>query len=314
MTSARRAPHSPPALPSVQDYVRGLQAHEQALADALEARREAFSRHPGVYAAVSRVRSLAARQREALVIHLSELDGDALQRKGAIEASDPALDAPLAPPASIEATVFGLHPVSDALAELQALLRRAAVGYQRLWVTGSNLGSRPTFRLAAEHMRAYAAAASELIPLVSEVMIWELREAGQECRCVCAACGGLGTCLCGPASAILMERATRETVPAEPSGAPVWFIRPGSPAARAGIRTGDRIATADGAEIRDPWSLVSAAGPSAKYGAPITLGLERANGASENVSLIPTAPDTGGGASEVRDSGDTGETGDQRQS
>ena len=93
-----------------------------------------------------------------------------------------------------------------------------------------------------------------------------------------------------------MERATRETVPAEPAGAPIWFIRPGSPAARAGIGTGDRTATADGAEIRDPWSLVSAAGASAKYGAPITLGVERANGGSENLSLTPTVlePDDSG--------------------
>ncbi|HET7768934.1 MAG TPA: PDZ domain-containing protein [Chloroflexota bacterium] len=272
------------AVPSVGDYVRGLQQHELELSDLLEARRESFSRHPGVYSAVERVRALGARQREALGVLLDEIGppGD--------EAS--AADAPLAPPPSIDATIAGAHPVSDALAELQALLRRAAVGYQRLWVAGSNLGSRPTFRLAAEHMRAYAAAASELIPLLSEVMIWELREAGQECRCACAACGGLGTCLCGPASAILMERATRETVPSEPGGAPVWFIQPGSPAARAGLRSGDRIATADGAEIRDPWSLVNAASAAEKYGAPLTLGIERANGASENVTLTPRRSDS----------------------
>ena len=287
----RQAPRS---VPSVQDYVRGLQLHELELADLLEARREAFSRHPGVYSAVERVRALATRQQEGLRALLGELAGDAA-------ADDAVLDAPLAPPASIDASAAGLHPVSDALVELQALLRRAAVGYQRLWVAGSNLGSRPTFRLAAEHMRAYAAAASELIPLVSEVMIWELREAGQECRCTCAACGGLGTCVCGPASAILMERATRETVPAEPGGAPVWFIRPGSPAARAGLRSGDVIATADGAEIHDPWTLVNAAGASEKYGAPLTLGVERANGASENVTLTPRRSDTDG-------------EGDQRQS
>ena len=268
------------SVPSVQDYVRGLQAHELELADLLEARREAFSHHPAVYSAVERVRALAARQHDGLGALLGELGADTAP--DALE-----VDAPLAPPASIDASVAGPHPVSDALAELQALLRRAAVGYQRLWVAGSNLGSRATFRLAAEHMRAYAAAASELIPLVSEVMLWELREAGQECRCACAACGGLGTCVCGPASAILMERATRETVPAEPGGAPLWFIRPGSPAARAGLRSGDRIATADGAEIRDPWSLVSAVSAAERYGATLTLGVERANGASENVSLTP---------------------------
>src|SRR5688572_9258102 len=266
-------------VPSVGDYVRGLQQHELELSDLLEARRESFSRHPGVYSAVERVRALGTRQREALSALLDEI--------GSPPDETSPIDSPLAPPASIDASVAGPHPVSDALAELQALLRRAAVGYQRLWVAGSNLGSRPTFRLAAEHMRAYAAAASELIPLVSEVMIWELREAGQECRCACAACGGLGTCLCGPASAILMERAARETVPAEPDGAPVWFIRPGSPAARAGIGTGDRIMAADGNDIHDPWSLVSAAGASAKYGAPLTLKIERANGASENISVIP---------------------------
>jgi membrane-associated protease RseP (regulator of RpoE activity) len=280
----RRAPRS---VPTVQDYVRGLQQHELELVDLLEARREAFSHHPGVYSAVERVRALATRQREALRPLLGELGDDA-------EDDEAALDAPLAPPASIDASVAGAHPVSDALVELQALLRRAAVGYQRLWVAGSNLGSRPTFRLAAEHMRAYAAAASELIPLVSEVMIWELREAGQECQCACAACDGLGTCLCGPASAILMERATRETVPAEPGGAPRWFIRPGSPASRAGLRSGDRIATADGAEIGDPWSLVSAATAVERYGAPLTLGVERANGTSENVTLTPRRSATDG--------------------
>ena len=291
------------AVPSAGDYVRGLQQHELELGDLLEARREAFSRHPGVYAAVERVRVLATRQREALSALLDEID------PAPEEAA--ALDAPLAPPASIEARIAGAHPVSDALAELQALLRRAAVGYQRLWVAGSSLGSRPTFRLAAEHMRAYASAASELIPLVSEVMIWELREAGQECRCACAACGGLGTCLCGPASAILMERATRETVATEPGGAPVWFIQPGSPAARAGLRSGDRIATADGAEIRDPWSLVSAAGAAEKYGAPLTLGVERANGTSEIVTLTPRRSDPD---PDELDRGDPGDRGDQRQS
>ena len=282
------------AAPSVGDYVRGLQQHELELSDLLEARREAFSRHPGVYAAVERVRALTSRQSAALSALLDEI--------GSPPDETSPVEAPLAPPASIDASISGAHPVSDALAELQGLLRRAAVGYQRLWVAGSNLGSRPTFRLAAEHMRAYAAAASELIPLVSEVMIWELREAGQECRCACAACGGLGTCLCGPASAILMERATRETVPAEPAGAPLWFIQPGSPAARAGLRSGDRIATADGAEIRDPWSLVSAAGAAEKYGAPLTLGVERANGASEYVTLTP------------RSSEDAPDPNDQRQS
>ncbi|HEU5318168.1 MAG TPA: hypothetical protein VFX49_18795, partial [Chloroflexota bacterium] len=235
------------AVPAAADYVRGLLAHEDEIGRWLEAHRAAVSRHPGVYAAVDRIRAAAIRHRESLVGHFSELGGAAPDSAG-----DPP---PLAPPAAADATTAGgPHPVSDALTELQALLRRAAVAYQRLWVAASMLGSRPTFRLAAEHMRAYAAAAADLIPLLSEVMVWELREAGLDCRCTCAACADLGVCLCGPASAILMERAVRETAPAEPGGAPVWFVRYGSPAARAGIANGDLITDAAGGDVPDPWA------------------------------------------------------------
>lgn len=259
--------------------MRGLLAHEDTLARWLEAHRAAFSRHPGVYAAVDRVRGLVERQRESLTAHLAELGTpDSLESSNGDQA-------PLEPRMLHAPVADGTHAVSDALAELQALLHGAAAAYQRLWVAGSNLGSRPTFRLAAEHMRAYAAAASDLIPLLSEVMIWELREAGQDCRCVCAACAGLGICLCGPASAILMERATRETVPAEPGGAPVWFLRPGSPAARAGITSGDLITDADGADVSDPWALLPKLEQFAKDGARVTLRVEQPNGSTRDATV-----------------------------
>ncbi len=286
---ARRGAHQLDT-PAAHAYVRGLLGHEERLADWLEQHRAAFSRHPGVYAAVDRVRGLADRQRAALTSHLAELqtnDADRVGEGNGAAHSDQAPLAPLAPVPSIETIAPGLHAVSDALTELQALLRSAAAGYQRLWVAGSTLGSRATFRLAAEHMRAYAAAAGELIPLLSEVMIWELREAGQDCRCACAACAGVGVCLCGPASAILMERATRETVPAEPGGAPVWFLRPGSPAAHAGIASGDLITDADGADVADPWALLPKLSGFARDNAPVTLRVERANGTTQDLTVRP---------------------------
>jgi hypothetical protein len=273
------------AVPAAADYVRGLLAHEDALGQWLEAHRPAVARHPGVYAAVDRIRATTIRHRESLVGHLAELSQLGELGEAPTAASHGA-DAPLAPPATTEPSALGdLHPVSDALTELQSLLRRAAVAYQRLWIAGSNLGSRPTFRLAAEHMRAYAAAAADLIPLLSEVMVWELREAGADCLCTCASCADLGVCLCGPASAILMERAVRETAPAEPGGAPVWFVRYGSPAARAGISNGDLITDAGGADVPDPWALLPKLTAFAGDRAPVTLRVERANGGAHDVTV-----------------------------
>src|SRR2546427_10468032 len=58
-------------------------------------------------------------------------------------------------------------------------------------------GEGNTADLAEGHLRDYAETAQALNRIVSDVAVWGLGKAGQECQCKCPSCG-LGVCLCSP--------------------------------------------------------------------------------------------------------------------
>jgi C-terminal processing protease CtpA/Prc len=160
--------------------------------------------------------------------------------------------APLPRPAGINgASQTGA--VSTGLHEVYSALNHVGFAYAIVHVVAHRFFDSQeegnTADLAEEHLRRYAAAIQEINQLVSDTVASEMTRAGQECRCGCPGCG-LGICLCPPHGINTINLAWQDTSPS-PEGPGIRVRRPrsGSPAAREGLREGDRIVTADGQEI-----------------------------------------------------------------
>ncbi len=157
-------------------------------------------------------------------------------------------------------------PISAALQGLQGLVHEAAVGYAMLHAVAHRFFDSKeegnTADLAEEHLLAYAKVSRDLNRSISDVVVWELSEAGQECQCQCPSCG-LGVCLCSPHGTNTVADIWRETgsLPLEQaaSGMRVRPPRLNSAARRAGLRFGDVVVAIDEREIRDEsWDSISA--------------------------------------------------------
>ena len=95
--------------------------------------------------------------------------------------------------------------ISFALHSVSTMLNHAIFGYATLQVlthryrdskiaSGENTGD-----ISEQHTRNYAALVQEINQIIHSVVLWELGQAQDECRCTCPSCS-LGICLCSVSS------------------------------------------------------------------------------------------------------------------
>jgi hypothetical protein len=200
-----------------------------------------ISFEPGRYleapTVLAQLRSLAREQREALQSHLDGLADSGLPALG------PAISAAFSAPA-------GQHHDREAPGALEAMrdlalaLNHTAVGYGVLHSVAHRAFVPATAEVADKHRMSYLQAVRVVHWAIGDVVVQELNEAGQTCRCQCPLCGP-GLCNCSHVHA-------GDEAPLDPplDGIVVRRPRPGSSADRAGLSAGDVILAVDGQETR----------------------------------------------------------------
>ena len=138
--------------------------------------------------------------------------------------------------------------------------------------------------LAEGHALAYLTAAAAISEAVSEVVVWELEQAGDECHCRCGSCA-LGVCLCARHGKETVAK-VREAAAVRPSeqGIAMRLPRQGSPANRAGLLPGDTIVAAGDKTVVGPLDLLRAIRDLAAD-ADVELTVARAGSVTSNVAL-----------------------------
>jgi hypothetical protein len=255
-----------------------LLALEGALVEWLERSIVTLERAPALRATAARWHETALAQRDALRAHLDESGhGGAATSPRATAVLDGLLGsgAPL-----------GDLPVSTLLWQLHSALHHVALGYGMVWVIShraySERREEPSFRVAERHQRGYVQAAHEAATLAAETVGWELCDRGELCRCLCATCSGVGTCICITGGRSLTIEALAETVVPLERGVSLWQPRAEAPGERAGLREGDVVTAIDGADLPDVWKMSAMMAPFAA-GQPVRLRVERPGEASREV-------------------------------
>lgn len=181
---------------------------------------------------LARMRSMARQHYETLA-QLAESRGAPLSR-GTTQHEEPT---PASEAAALERAVTAATSLASASAALYAagrLLFEAAI---------CDVANRHASEWVGE-----LHAASELIPVA---VIHQLVAEGEECRCICPACG-IGACLC-MRNSIETVRTHWGRAALEPSEGIELLIAPraGSQLADAGVERGDRILAIDGEVLHD---------------------------------------------------------------
>ncbi len=146
------------------------------------------------------------------------------------------------------------NSVSFALHAVCTMLSHAIFGYTILqalanrYLDSKTAGGENTGDVSEQHTRAYASAVQEINQLIHDVVLWELAQAQDECRCTCPSCS-LGVCLCAVTSRTILNSAWADTAPGGQDGILVQSPRSGSAAALAGLQAGDVVLAADGQPI-----------------------------------------------------------------
>ena len=271
---------------SLSPYVAEMLALETEIEEVLTRMPASLDDHLEGFSVVGNLRTSVKRHRETL--H---------QRLLAVSPS-PEEIARMAPGAKAGGATGAQVPQgpSEALRILHGLLNQAALGYAVLHAVAHRFfdsrGEGNTADLAEGHLRDYAQAAQALNRIVSDVAVWELGKAGQECQCKCPSCG-LGVCLCSPHGRNTVADVWREVSAAraeeQVSGIRVRPPRIGSPAARAGVRAGDFVLLVDGQEIgNESWDSIKTIQDAIKKhqpGEPVRFRIRRASGILEEVPV-----------------------------
>jgi hypothetical protein len=260
-----------PAGPVTQELAR-LLTLEDALAALLAGAREALARHPEAATVREHLTALARSHAAALRARLAELG----------EADPAAADGapPVIPPVDTE------RAPSLALQECYAALNRAAFGYTIAHARLHRFFDRTSADLAEGHLRAHAQVALALNQLISNVVIWELVQAGQECQCRCPGCG-LGLCVCAPHGTETVNAAWHFAGPAVPTGGLlVRSPRAGSPAAEAGVRAGDIVVGLDDQPVETHADVQRGVSAHAA-GEPVRLHVRRGDATLELTAVRP---------------------------
>ena len=109
--------------------------------------------------------------------------------------------------------------------------------------------------LAEGHALAYLTAAAAISEAISDVAVWEMEQAEEECQCRCPSCG-IGVCLCARhgKDTVAKVRQASATRPSE-QGIAMRRARQGSAAARANLEPGDMIIAAGDLTVAGPLDL-----------------------------------------------------------
>jgi C-terminal processing protease CtpA/Prc len=254
----------------VTDELARLLTLEDALAALLATVWEAMAQHPEAAAAHEHATALARTHAAALRARLAEL--------GAPAPAAAATAVPAISPLEADPTA------SSALQDCYAALNRAAFGYTIAHARLHRYFDRASADLAEGHLKAHAQAALALNQLISNVVVWELAQAGQECQCRCPGCG-LGLCVCAPHGAETVNAAWRFAGPAVPTGG--LLVRPpraGSPAAEAGIHAGDTVIGLDDQPVETHADVQRGVGAHAA-GEPVRLRVRRGDATLEITAI-----------------------------
>lgn len=229
-----------------------LENQTEAILGQIVARRVA---HPEANALFERIHMMAKDQHTALSARL-----EAIRKEGSNS------DAPGTVPGLGDLTVTtgseSENAVSFALHTVSTILSHAIFGYTILQAVAHRYrdskigGGENTGDVSEQHTRNYAAMAQEINQLIHDVVIWELSQAQDECRCTCPSCN-LGVCLCSVSSRIILNSAWAETSPPSQNGISVQLPRSGSSAEAAGLQEGEVVVAADGRAIHSPPDLQS---------------------------------------------------------
>ena len=271
-----------PVRPSVAGYLADLTHLEEDLEALLTECVEAARGDTKVVDLLGQLPAMAAEHRESLTRRQSEL--------GTSPAPVPSWVAPLPRPPKMPSAPWSSGGLS-ALHGAYSALNHVALGYAVLhavahrFFDGIQEGS--TADLAEEHLRRYVGVIQEITQLVSDAVVAELGEAGQECQCQCPSCG-LGVCLCAPHGTNTINQAWQETSP-PPRGPGIGVRRPRSgSAARTELREGDRVVAADGQEIGTEADLrvLQEAIRGHASGEPVELQIVRGEGPRSTVPVV----------------------------
>lgn len=269
---------------ALRQHVAEMVVLEGQILEALDRNYEGVKEKVTVATAVGRFRAMAQAQREALQARLLEIGGTNLSSVGTVP-----------PGGRMEVSKEKPKTVSGALQTLSGLFHQAAFGYSVLHLVAhrcfDSRGEGNTADLAEKHLRGYAEAAEDINQLISDLVVWELNQVGQECQCKCPSCS-LGICLCSPHGTNTANDIRREVLPAAVGrgGIRVRVPRAKSAADRAGLRSGDIVVAIDDQGIpNEGWDsigiLQDAVGKH-QSGEVIRLRVQRASGGVEEISVI----------------------------
>ena len=271
----------------VTQRVANLLALEVRIGEVLDGVPRVVEEHADMGSAFGRFRAQAIGHREALRARLQFMKGSV---PGSAERFRPAAE-----PSSVH--TGGPEAPSETLETLHRLVSQAAFGYSILHAVAhrhyDSKGEGNTADLAENHFRDYAGVLREIHRLVSEVAVWDLVSAGQECQCKCPSCG-LGVCLCSPHGTNTVADIWREMASAgaeqATSGIRVRPPRIESAAHRAGLQPGDVIVAVDDRDIaNETWDAISTIQDTIgkhQSGETIRFRVKRASGDLEEISVV----------------------------
>jgi hypothetical protein len=184
------------------------------------------------------------------------------------------------------------YPVSSALQEIYALGNQAVINYAILGSLSSRSLDSWTIEdegtsahIALQHINDYVPAIQEISRLINDVVLWELYQEEQECKCKCPSCN-LGVCLCSVYWRNVYSTAWEDVGPiANDTGIFVQKPRRGSAAFKTGLKEGDRILNVDENKIETTGDIQNAVRNVAP-GEEMRVILQRSSGELEEVTMI----------------------------
>ena len=269
----------------LQKQVASMVALEAQIESTLTEIIERGIAYPGADALVRRIHATAGEQQAALDARLQAING-------AGSDSQTLVAVPALGDLARATDNGGANSVSFALHAVLTLLNHAVFGYTILqplthrYLDSKMGGGENTGDISIQHTNAYAAASQEINQLIHDVVLWELGQADDECRCICPSCS-LGVCVCSVSSRTILNSAWADTVPASVDGILVQLPRTGSAALTGGLQAGDVVLAADGQAIHSPSDLQGVVREH-ESGEEITLQVQRENAGT--LDVVVTQP------------------------
>lgn len=236
----------------------GLMAQETAIQETAGDLSARVSDHPETRDLFDDIRQVSGEHLSAIRDRLRAAsdDGAAIETIGAAQAFDQTGD---------QTGSAGPHPVSDSLCTMYSLLAEAVIRYSAMQPIATRLldswaiaDTGTTGHIARDHTQEYVAVMGRIMDIVHDVAVWELEEAGLECRCNCPSCN-FGVCLCAVTGRGVLGAALTNARPrGAESGVEVLRPRARSAAEEAGLVQGDIVIAVDGVAVDAPPVLQAA--------------------------------------------------------